>query len=45
MKNRIIEWCLYYSDEHLALVALRWKEENCVYADNAIWIKMSKEDA
>ena len=42
MKNRFIEWCLYYGNEHLALIADGWKEENCVFADNAVWIKMSK---
>lgn len=45
MKNpshRYVWWAPYQQFEHLNLILNGWREHECVYADNEVWIKLSK---
>ena len=42
MNNRTVWWCPYYSIEHLNLIKAGWREHYCIYADDEVWIKLSK---
>lgn len=41
-KHCYIWWCPYQGLEHLNLILVGWCEHECVYADDEIWIKLSK---
>lgn len=45
MKNPVskyIWWCPYHGFEHLNLILNGWREHECVYVGDEVWIKVSK---
>ena len=42
IKSRYVWWAPYQQFEHLNLILNGWREHECVYVENEMWIKLSK---
>jgi ribosome modulation factor len=42
IKSRYVWWCPYQGFEHLNLILNGWREHECVYVEDEMWIKLSR---